>query len=137
MEWLWRYSNENKSLSKRVIKEKYGENHAWKIKTVNTVFGVSVWKTIRNLWQIFSNNIGCHKISLWEDNCKGSRPLRLLYPDVFLLNQQQRANITEVWNNQGWDLSFRRLLNNWGMDRFIRLLNTLNLFNGVSLEQDR
>lgn len=73
MKWLWRYSNEDQSLSKKVIKEKYGEEDAWKTKTVNTVYGVSVWKTIRNLWQISSININLkvgngHKISFWEDN---------------------------------------------------------------------
>lgn len=74
MEWLWRYSNENKSLSKRVIKEKYGEDHAWKTKTVNTVFGVSVLKTIRNLLQIFSNNIG------WSQNFSLGRQLVRIWP---------------------------------------------------------
>lgn len=74
MKWLWRYSNENKSLSKRVIKEKYGEDDAWKTKTVNTVFGVSVWKTVRNLWHIFSNNIG------WSQNFSLGRQLVRIWP---------------------------------------------------------
>lgn len=113
-------SNEDQSHWKKAIKEKYGGEDAW-TKTVNNVYGDSVWKTIRNLWQIFSiHKVGNgHKISFWEDNWLGSAPLRLQHPDVFLLNQQQRANISEVWNNQGWDLSFRRRLYDWEMARFI------------------
>ncbi|XP_060216293.1 uncharacterized protein LOC132643774 [Lycium barbarum] len=142
MKWLWRYSNEDQTLWKKVIKEKYGEEDAWKTKIINTVYGVSVWRTIRNFWMIFSINIRFkvwdgQQISFWDDNWSGNGSLRHLYPDVYILNQQQRVNINEVWNNQGWDLSFRRPLNDWEMDRFIAFLNNLNLFNGVSPEQDR
>ncbi|XP_059291348.1 uncharacterized protein LOC132044830 [Lycium ferocissimum] len=110
MKWLWRYSNEDQSLWKKVIKEKYGEDDAWKTKSVSTVYGVNNWL--------------------------GNGSLRHLYPDVYILNQQQRANINEVWNNQGWGLSFRRLLNDCETDRFSAFLSTLNLFNGVLPEKD-
>ncbi|XP_060190109.1 uncharacterized protein LOC132619168 [Lycium barbarum] len=111
IKWLWRYSNEDQSLWKKVIKEKYGEDHAWKTKAAAYFF--------------------------MEENLLGNGSLRHLYPDVYILNQQQRANINEVWNNQGWDLSFRRLLNDWKIDRFRAFISTLNLFNGVLPEQDR
>lgn len=78
-----------------------------------------------------------HKTSFWEGNWLGPGPLRLLFPDAFILNQQQRANISEVWSNQGWDLSFRRLPNDWETEIFKEFLNILDLFKRVSLEQDR
>lgn len=76
----------------------------------------------RNLLQIFSINISLkvgngHKISVWEDNWLGSGlHLGSFYP-----------HIDEVWNNQGWDLSFRMLLNDWKMDRIIGFLNSQSL----------
>lgn len=77
--------------------------------------GVNVWRTNTDRWIIFNIKIkfkvaNGQSISFWEDNWLGNDSLRHLYPDLYILNQQQRANINEVWNNQGWDLSFRRLL---------------------------
>ncbi|CAN4095127.1 unnamed protein product [Withania somnifera] len=97
MMWLWRYTNEEQSLWKKVIKEKYGEEDAWKSNTVNAVYGVNVWRTIRSLWQIVSINTSSLKVGngqktfFWEDNWSGSGRLRVKFPAIFLLNQQQRA----------------------------------------------
>lgn len=106
MKWLWRYTNEEHSLWRRVITDKYGEEGPWKTKAVNNVYGVSVWKTIRNLWQIFSNKINHRvgngqKIFFWQDNWMGQQPLKTMYPDIFIINQQQKATINEVWSVQG------------------------------------
>lgn len=47
--------------------------------------------------------------------------LRILFPVVLILHQQQEAKITEVWSNQGWDLSVRRPLNDLGYVRIHRI----------------
>ncbi|WMV26185.1 hypothetical protein MTR67_019570 [Solanum verrucosum] len=56
MRWLWKYSNENRSLWVRVIKAKYEENDNWMTKEVTTPYGVSLWKSIRILWNEFKVN---------------------------------------------------------------------------------
>lgn len=82
------------------------------------VYGVSVWKTIRNLWQVFSHRISFQvgdgkKISFREDRWLGNAILQSLFPNIYALNQQQKACIREVWGNHRWYLSYRRPLNDW------------------------
>ncbi|CAN4118334.1 unnamed protein product [Withania somnifera] len=84
MKWLWRYTIEDQALWKSVIREKYGDEDAWKTRTANTAYGVSVWKAFRNLWKIFSVNISYkiengQKISFWEGNWLGNGHLKQLY----------------------------------------------------------
>ncbi|KAG5594579.1 hypothetical protein H5410_035811 [Solanum commersonii] len=73
MIWLWEYSNENRSLWVRVLKAKYEENDNWMIKEVTTPYGVSLWKSIRILWNEFKVNTIVKvadgvKTVIWKDD---------------------------------------------------------------------
>ena len=55
--WLWRFYTEEEALWKEVIVNKYGLNGNWVSNSVNSTYGVSAWRTIRNLWPDISRNI--------------------------------------------------------------------------------
>lgn len=58
------------------------------------------------------------------------------FPDLFILSTNPDARINEVWSLQGWNLSFRRLLNDWEIGRAAGLVQLLNDFKGTNLEDD-
>jgi len=74
----------------------------WTTKPVRSPYGVSLWKSIRNLWpkvikkSRFKVGNGM-KISLWDDNWLGQGPLKLLFPYIYTLNQQQQATLDESY----------------------------------------
>lgn len=74
--------------------------------------------------------------SFWSDVWIGQQPLKILFPDIYLMNQQQRATILEVRDNQGWNLSFRRMLNDWEVERLTDFYNTLEQFKDYSTRVD-
>jgi len=41
------------------------------------------------------------------------------------MNQQKEAAVADVRDNQGWNLSFKRRLNDWEIDNFTEFLNSL------------
>ncbi|KAG5616405.1 hypothetical protein H5410_016229 [Solanum commersonii] len=49
---------------------------------------------------------------------------------------KQRATILEVRDNQGWNLSFRRMLNDWEVERLTDFYNTLEQFKDYSTRVD-
>ncbi|WMV51891.1 hypothetical protein MTR67_045276 [Solanum verrucosum] len=46
------------------------------------------------------------------------------------------SKISEMWSQQGWNLVFRRLLNDWEIEGVIELLNMIEGFPGTNLETD-
>ena len=54
----------------------------------------------------------------------------------FTLNQQQRATVAEMWSNQGWNLSFRRPLNDGEIKRLVEFYKVLGQFKGTIDAQD-
>ena len=50
--WQWRFNTKEEALWREVIVNKYGLNGNWVSNSVNSSYGVSVWRTIRNLWTI-------------------------------------------------------------------------------------
>ena len=93
---------------------KYGQTEQW---TTNT-YGVSVWRTIRNLWPKLSESIRYKvgegtRILFWKDKWIGQNSLMEDFPDLFSLSfcDNPEASIAETWTNQGWNIIFRRLLN--------------------------
>nr|XP_009762743.1 PREDICTED: uncharacterized protein LOC104214732 [Nicotiana sylvestris] len=140
MKWLWKFAADEQSLWTEVVTEKYGMEEKWTTKSVRTPYGVGVWKSIRNLWPKLINKskfkVGNgRKISLWDDNWLGQRPLKDLFPGIYSLNQQQ-VTLHEAWTNQGWNLTFRRLLNDWEIERVTDFYNTLERFSGTNSNQD-
>ncbi|XP_006352585.1 uncharacterized protein [Solanum tuberosum] len=59
-----------------------------------------------------------------------------MFPDLYILSLQQMDTVAQVWSPQGWDLIFRRALNDWEVDRVAGLLHTLNAFPGVTESPD-
>lgn len=54
MKWLWKFSNEEQSYWKEIIKANHVEN--WMSKEVITPYGFSVWRSIRSLLSKFKAN---------------------------------------------------------------------------------
>ncbi|XP_049372092.1 uncharacterized protein LOC125837001 [Solanum verrucosum] len=113
----------------------------WSTSMVTNTYGTSLWRTIRNLWPKLRGNCKIKigngvKVSFWEDSWLEQGPLKTLFPDVFILNQQQRATVAEVWSNQGWNLSFRRPFNDWEIQRVVEFYRTLEQFRGGNTVQD-
>lgn len=76
-----RYAREENSLWREVIHKKYGTFSHWCTKTVNTRYGVSIWKSIRALWDVFAGNTELppgngRKIAFWNDKWIGQEPLK-------------------------------------------------------------
>lgn len=105
LKWLWRFVSHEESLWKEVIKEKYDMEGKWTTKTVEGPYGVSLWKSIRNLWPKLMNKVSFKvgndmKIYFWEDKWLGQGALKQLFPDLHILSQQHQATIGEVWSNR-------------------------------------
>ncbi|WMV33427.1 hypothetical protein MTR67_026812 [Solanum verrucosum] len=67
----------------------------------------------------------------------GQTPLRQQFPDIYILNQQKIATIVEVRNEQGWNLIFRRFLNDWEVERMTQFYNTLEQAKNLTCEEDK
>ncbi|WMV14423.1 hypothetical protein MTR67_007808 [Solanum verrucosum] len=50
---------------------------------------------------------------------------------------EKNDTIAQMWTPQGWDLMFRRALNDWEVGRVADLLHALNLFPGTVTEPDK
>ncbi|WMV12818.1 hypothetical protein MTR67_006203 [Solanum verrucosum] len=102
----------------------------------------SVWKTIRRMWPDFSAKVTFRvgnglKTSFWNETWLGDVNLRILFPDLYIISLQQNDTIAQMWSPQGWDLMFRRALNDWEVGRVADLLHALNLFPGTVTEPDK
>jgi len=140
--WLWRFCCEDMALWRRFIAEKYGLQSNWITEEVNGTFGCSVWKTIRRMWPDFSAKVTFRvgnglKTSFWNETWLGDVNLRILFPDLYIISLQQNDTIAQMWTPQGWDLMFRRALNDWEVGRVADLLHALNLFPGTVTEPDK
>ncbi|XP_049381369.1 ABC transporter G family member 25-like [Solanum stenotomum] len=139
--WLWRFGREDQALWKEVISNKYGQNSPWVSDMVNIPYVVSVWRTIRNLWGQLQHNIRYKvgngtRVLFWKDRWIGQDSLMSSYPDIYILSSSQDAMVNEVWSEQGWNFSFRRLLNDWEIGRVAEMLQTLDDFKCTNLEVD-
>lgn len=47
---------------------------------------------------------------------EGKVPLQEAYPDFMMLSSDPKVTIFERWSNQGWNLNFRRHLNDWEVE---------------------
>ncbi|XP_049354731.1 uncharacterized protein LOC125819316 [Solanum verrucosum] len=140
--WLWTFCCEDTSLWRRFIAEKYGLHSNWITEEVNGTFGCSVWKTIRRMWTDFNAQVTFKvgnglKISFWNEIWLGDVKMRILFPDLYIISLQQNDTTTQMWSPQGWNLIFRRALNDWEVERVVDLLQTLNLFLGINAESDK
>ncbi|WMV38535.1 hypothetical protein MTR67_031920 [Solanum verrucosum] len=52
------------------------------------------------------------------------------------MNQQKEATVAEVKDNQGWNLSFRRRLNAWEIDKLADFYKSLEQANNLDTKED-
>ncbi|WMV25622.1 hypothetical protein MTR67_019007 [Solanum verrucosum] len=123
---------------------KYGELNPWctEIEIVLEPYGWGVWRTIRVLWISMEENVflkvgNGNKIKFWRDGWIDQIPLSESIPDLFSICNNPEARVCECWTTQGWDLSFRRLLNDWEVDRVASFLGKLGGANLVTNAPDR
>ena len=57
------------------------------------------------------------------------------FHDIFTLAQHQQKIVAEMWT-QGWDLIFRRNLNDWEIPRILELFKVLESFQGTQTGED-
>ncbi|KAH0751395.1 hypothetical protein KY285_004543 [Solanum tuberosum] len=139
--WLWRFGKEGQALWKDVIVSKYGQTDSWTSNTVTSTYGVSVWRSIRNLWPKLARNI-CYKVGegtrilFWKDKWIGQNSLMEDFADLYSLCDNPEASIAEMWFQQGWNITLRRLLNDWEVDRVANLLQRLEDFPGLNTNPD-
>ncbi|WMV46725.1 hypothetical protein MTR67_040110 [Solanum verrucosum] len=101
-----------------------------------------MWRTIRNLWESLKNNsqivVGRgDKTKFWLDAWCGNGIVRDLFPIIFSICTNTNSKIEEMWSPQGWNLIFRRLLNDWEIDGMVEFLGLIGGFPGTTLEPDR
>jgi len=138
MKWLWKYSNDNQNLWGSVIKAKYEESDSWMTKEVTTPYGVSLWKSIRELWNEFKPNtmikvVDGIKTRFWKDDWHAEGNMETLFPDIHNLVLQQQSTIADLWTPQGWNFVFRRHLNGWEIPRVTNFFRSIDQFSGLEI----
>ena len=63
-------------------------------------------------------------------------PLKEVFPNLFLIPVNPEVTIQECWSTQGWDISFRRRLNDWEIERVAMLLGKIGQVSISSTEVD-
>ncbi|WMV44031.1 hypothetical protein MTR67_037416 [Solanum verrucosum] len=141
LKWLWRFASVEQGLWKDDIISRYAMEDSWTTKEVRSPNGVGLWRTIRNLWpKIWRNSkidIGNgRKTFFWNDVWVGQHSLKQLHPEIYNLNQQKEATVAEVKDNQGWNLSFRRRLNDWEIDKLADFYKSLEQASNLDTKED-
>ncbi|KAG5582393.1 hypothetical protein H5410_053020 [Solanum commersonii] len=142
MKWLWESSNDNKDMWGSIIKAKYEESDSWMTKEVTTAYGVSLWKSIRELWNEFKPNtkikvLGGIKTRFWKDDCHAKGNMKTPFPNIHNLVLQQQSTTAHLWTPQGWNFVFRRHLNDRKIPRVTDLFRSIDRFSGLETGHDR
>lgn len=125
---------EGSTLWKEVIKAKYGEFSPCLLGLQRKPLSLMVWgcrgqleiyghrwrKTYTSRWEMVK------KTRFWKD---GWNPSQRSLPGFVSISDNPNARVGECWTDQGWDLSFRRLLNDWEVERVAELLGKLGGMN--------
>ena len=127
MRWVRRFPKEEQTLWVRVIQAKYEKEDFWKTEEVFFAYGINLWRSIRNLGYVFFKRTSFNvksgrKIKFWDDDWLGNGSLKQLFPDMYLLNQQQESTLQEVWTPQGWNLTYRRLMQDWEVEDWLKFM---------------
>ncbi|KAG5620180.1 hypothetical protein H5410_005398 [Solanum commersonii] len=72
----------------------------------------------------------------WEDKWVDQVTLRNRFPILCNMSLQTEATIREMRDNQGWDLRFRRHLNDWEVNKIVELLNILGQCKDLNTNED-
>jgi len=82
--------------------------------------------------KVFDGN----KTSFWKDNWHEIGRLDVAFPEVFNLALHQQRTIAEMWTPQGWNIIFRRHINDWEAQRVVEFLCALEQFSGLQAGAD-
>lgn len=142
MKWLWRFSSHEQSLRKNTIKARYGMEMRWITKVATQPYDTGVWRTIRNLWPKFINKckikIGDGRKSLFsEEVWVGQEALKVSFPNLFNLSVHKMVTIKEMRDDRGWNLRFKRPLNDCEVSRIVKFLNILEQCKGLNDNEDK
>ncbi|KAG5604429.1 hypothetical protein H5410_025921 [Solanum commersonii] len=74
--------------------------------------------------------------SIWNELWIGEEDLKTTFPDLYILSLQQMDMVTQLWSPQGWNLTFRRALNDWEINRVADFLQILYAFPGTTVGPD-
>ena len=72
-----------------------------------------------------------------EGRLDWSRVLGKFIPGLFSICLNSDSKIQEVWSPQGWNLLFRRFLNDWEIEWVTDMLASIGDFPGTNLETDK
>lgn len=72
------------------------------------------------------------KILFRKESWNGQEALMTTFPELFAICSNPEVTVTESWTHQGWNMYFRRNLNDWEIDRVADLLKTVDKFEGTS-----
>ncbi|WMV40242.1 hypothetical protein MTR67_033627 [Solanum verrucosum] len=141
MKWLWRFASQEQALWKETIKARFGMENLWITNLSTQPYGAGVWRSIRNLWIKFFNKCKIKvgnggRTLFWEDKWVDQVILRNRFPILFNMSLQKEATIREMRDNQGWDLRFRRHLNDWEVNKIVELLNILGQYKDLNTDED-
>ena len=103
---------------------------------------MGVWRTIRSLWLAFRDNVRIkvgrrNKALFWMEDWTGQGSLKNLLPRLFSICLNPDSKLQEVWSPQGWNLLFRRFLNDWEIEWVTDMLASIGDFPGTNLETDK
>jgi hypothetical protein len=140
--WLWRYALERDALWRMVVDFKYGSMRGgWCSKEVGGSYGFGVWKSIRRGWDAFAAHVRYEigngsKVQFWHDLWCGEIPLKILFPELFLIARGKDAWVEENMQRQNgiilWNILFSRPVHDWEVEavsRFFEMLYTLKIRN--------
>ena len=100
--WLWRYGRETTHLWRRVIETKFGNDWGgWCTKEVSNPYGVSLWRTIRQGWPVFSKSIQFEvgvgdRIKFWYHVWCGSCTLQEAFPELYNISCNKESSVADV-----------------------------------------
>ncbi|WMV37869.1 hypothetical protein MTR67_031254 [Solanum verrucosum] len=100
-----------------------------------------VWKAIRSLWSLMAGKISLRvgngrKILFRCDNWLGHGPLKELFPEFFSIATMPNISLESAKGVHGWNITFRRLLHDWELERVVEFFKTLESFQGFKDTED-
>ncbi|RVW44225.1 hypothetical protein CK203_027271 [Vitis vinifera] len=80
----------------------------WCTKELRGRYGVGVWKSIRNGWEVFKDKtrfqVGSrNRVKFWKDRWYGDMSLRDEFLGLYAIASFKDAWVVDVWDEDSWD----------------------------------